>query len=83
MQKKILTINKYGKYENRRDKKQVKNLFGKLTKYSNSLFYLVEKKTRNLLNKAQKSVCEKDKVFYKLYDKIENRNNIFDKEDEK
>ena len=41
-------------------KKQLKNLFGKLTKDSNSLFYSVEKINRNLLNKARKSVYEKD-----------------------
>ena len=39
--------------------KQLKNLFGKLTKDSNSLFYSVEKINRNLLNKAQKSVYKK------------------------
>ena len=43
--------------------KQLKNLFGKLTKDSNSLFYSVEKINRNLLNKARKSVYEKYKVF--------------------
>ena len=64
-------------------KKQLKNLFGKLTKDSKRLFYLVEKINRNLLNKARKSVYEKDKVFYKLYNEIENRDTIFDEEDEK
>ena len=64
-------------------KKQLKNLFGKLTKDSNSLFYSVEKINRNLLNKVRKSVCEKDKVFYKLYNEIENRDTIFDEEDKK
>ena len=59
--------------------KQLKNLFGKLTKDSNSLFYLVEKINRNLLNKARKSVYEKDRVLYKLYNEIENRDTIFDK----
>ena len=58
---------------------QLKNLFGKLTKDSNSLFYLVEKINRNLLNKARKSVYEKDRVLYKLYNEIENRDTIFDK----
>ena len=47
-------------------KKQLKNLFEKLTKDSNSLFYLIEKINKNLLNKARKSIYEKDKVFYKL-----------------
>ena len=81
--KKILTINKYGKYENRRKKQQLKNLFGKLMKNLNSLFYSVEKINRNFPNKVRKSVYEKDRVFYKLYNEIENRDTIFDKEDKK
>ena len=60
-----------------------KNLFGKLTKDSNSLFYLVEKINTNLLNKVRKSVYEKQKLFYKLYNEIENRDTIFDEEDKK
>ena len=64
-------------------KNQLKNLFGKLTKDSKSLFCLVEKINRNVLNKAWKSVYEKDKVYYKLYNEIENRDTIFDEEDEK
>ena len=51
--------------------KLLKNLFGKLKKDSNSLFYLVEKISWNLLNKVRKSVNEKDKVFYKIYNEIE------------
>ena len=38
---------------------------------------------RNLLNKVRKSVYEKDRFFYKLYDEIENRGTIFDEEDKK
>ena len=64
-------------------KKQLKYLFGKLTKDSNSLFYLVQKINRNLLNKARKWVYEKDKVFYKDFNEIENRDTIFDEEEEK
>ena len=69
-------------------KKQLKNLFGKLTKDSNSLFYWVEKINRNFLNKARKSVYEKDKVFYKLYNKVFYKfyneiDTIFDEEDQK
>ena len=64
-------------------KKQLKNLFGKLMKDSNSLFYSVEKINRNLLKKGRKSVYEKDKVFYKLYNEIENGDTIFDEEDKK
>ena len=62
-------------------KKQSKNLFAKLMKDSNSLFCSVEKIKRNLLNKAQKLLYEKDKVFYKLYNEIENRDIILDEED--
>ena len=43
---------------------------------------MVEKINRNLLNKARKSIYEKDTVFYKLYNEIENRDIIFDEEDE-
>ena len=64
-------------------KKQLKNLFAKLTKDSNSLFCSVEKIKKNLLNKARKSIYAKDKVFYKLYNEIENRDTIFDEEDKK
>ena len=64
-------------------KKQLNNLFGKLRKDLNRLFYSVEKIIRNLLNKARKSVYEKDKVFYNFYNQIENRDTIFDEEDEK
>ena len=42
----------------------------------------MEKINRNLLNKAQKSDYGKNKVFYKLCNKIENRDTIFDEEDE-
>ena len=82
--KKIITIIKYGKYENRINRKTTKeNLFGKLTKDSNSLFYSVKKINRNLLNKVPKSVYEKDKVFCKLFNKTENQDTIFDEEGEK
>ena len=52
-------------------------------KDSNSLFYSFEKINRNLLNKVRKSIYEKDKVFYNLYNEIENRDIILDEEDEK
>ena len=52
-------------------------------KDSNSLFYSFEKINRNLLDKVRKSIYEKDKIFYKLYNEIENRDTIFDEEDEK
>ena len=79
MQKKI-TIN--GKYEDRRNKKTTKKPIWKINERFKCLFYLVEKINRNLLNKAQKSDYGKNKVFYKLCNKIENRDTIFDEEDE-
>ena len=44
---------------------------------ANSVFYLTEKINKTLLNKARKSFCVKDKVFYKLYARILDQN-IFD-----
>ena len=64
-------------------RKQLKNLFGKLTKDSNSLFYSVEKISRNLLKNKRKSVYEKARVFYKFYNETENQDTILDEEDEK
>ena len=55
-------------------KKQSKNLFKKLLTDANSVFYSAEKINKTLLNKARKSFYEKDKVFYKLYARIEDQN---------
>ena len=44
----------------------------------NSIFYSAEKNTENLLKKAKKSLYEEDKVFYRLYSEIEDRNVLFD-----
>ena len=52
-------------------------------RFKQLIFKQVEKISRNLLNKAQKSVYEKDKVFYKLYNEIENWDTAFDEEAEK
>ena len=48
-------------------RKQTKNLFKKLIKDEKSMFYAIDRITRTLLNKARKSLYEKDKVFYKYY----------------
>ena len=42
-----------------------------------SVFYSAEKINKTLLNKARKSFFEKDKIFYKLYARIEDQA-IFD-----
>ena len=41
---------------------------------ANSAFYSAEKINKTFLNKARKSFYEKDKVFYKLYARIEDQN---------
>ena len=60
------------------EQKQVKNLFKKLTNDQNSVFYSSNKITRTLLNKGRKSSYEKDKVFYKIFNHIEDKNIIYD-----
>ena len=60
------------------EQKQVKNLFKKLINDQNSVFYWSDKITRTLLNKGRKSSYEKDKVFYKIFNLIEDKDVIYD-----
>ena len=53
---------------------RINNLFNTLQKNLKSIFYLVGNVSKTLLNKASKSVFEKDKVFVDLYDQLENKN---------
>ena len=48
------------------EEKQVKNLFNKLIKDQNSVFFSSDRINKTLLNKGRKSNYEKDKVFYNL-----------------
>ena len=57
-----------------KSEKQAKSVFKKLFTDANSVFYSDEKISKTLLNKARKSFYEKDKVFYKLYARIEDQN---------
>ena len=59
------------------EKKRVENLFKNLQKDRNSVFYLTGNLSESILNKANKSVYEKDKVFVNLYNPLEDKN--FDK----
>ena len=54
---------------------RVNNLFNNLQKKPKSIFYLVGNlsKTSNL-NKASKSIFDKDKVFVDLYNQLEDKN---------
>ena len=60
------------------EEKQMKNLFRKLINDENSVFFSSDKINKTLLNKGKKSLYEKDKVFYSLFKKIENKNIIYD-----
>ena len=62
--------------------KQLKNLFKKLINDQNSVFYAADKINNTLLNKGRRSSYEKDKVFYKIFNTIEDRNIIYEDDDE-
>ena len=62
--------------------KQLKNLFKKLINNQNSVFYAADKINNTLLNKGRRSSYEKDKVFYKIFNTIEDRNIIYEDDDE-
>ena len=54
--------------------KRTENLFNSLQKNTNSIFYLAGNTiTKTLINKASKSVFEKDRVFVDLYKQIEDK----------
>ena len=63
--------------------KQIKNLFKRLIKDKNSVFYSVDKINRTLLNKSRTSSQENDKVFYKNYIRLEDLEIIYDEDNEK
>ena len=54
--------------------KRTENLFNSLQKNTNSIFYLAGNTiTKTLINKASRSVFEKDRVFVDLYKQIEDK----------
>ena len=58
------------------EKKQLKNLYRKLVNNENSVLYAIDRLHERVLNKVRKSSYEKDKVFYKLFKKLENEDII-------
>ena len=54
--------------------KRTNNLFNTLQKNPKSIFYLVGSVSKKLLNKAAKSIFEKDKVLVNLNEQLENKN---------
>ena len=63
------------------EKKQLKNLFKKLINDQNSVFYSADRINATLLNKRRRSPYEKDKVFYKLFNTVEDRNIIYENDE--
>ena len=65
------------------EEKQIKNLFKKLVNDQKSVFFSADKINQTLLNKGRKSIYQKDKVFYNLFKKIDDKDVIYDKEKER
>ena len=65
------------------EEKQIKNLFKKLVNDQKSVFFSADKINQTLLNKGRKSIYEKDKVFYNLFKKIDDKDVIYDKEEKR
>ena len=52
---------------------RIQNLFRNLQKDPYSVFYLVGNLSKSILNKATKSVYEKEKFFVNLYNQLEDK----------
>ena len=52
---------------------RVENLFRNLQKDPRSAFYSIENLSKSIVNKANKSVCKKDKVFVNLFKQLEDK----------
>ena len=55
------------------EKKQLKNLYKKLIDNENSVFFAADQLNTRLLKKIKKSSYEKDQVFYKLFKKLQSK----------
>ena len=53
---------------------RIQNLFKTLQNDPKSVFYSVGNLSKTIINKAKKSVCDKDKVFVNLYEKLDDKN---------
>ena len=53
---------------------RVNNLFNNLQKNPKSIFYLVGNLSKTIINKASKSIFDKNKVFVNLYNQLEDKN---------
>ena len=66
----LMTMNSQTGVKNNR----IQNLFRNLQKDRRSVFYSVGNLSKSVLNKATRSVYEKDKVFVNLYNQLEDKN---------
>ena len=53
---------------------KIQNLFKNLQKDPKSVFYSIGNLSQSILNKARKSIYDKDKVFVNLYNELEDKN---------
>ena len=58
--------------------KQSKKLFIKLIKEEKSVFYAAGRINKTLLNKTRQSFYKEDKIFYKFYLELENKNILYE-----
>ena len=59
--------------------KETKILFKKpIWKYGKSMFYATDRITRTLLNKARKSLYEKDEVLHRYYLGLDDKNVLYE-----
>ena len=63
------------------EQKQLKNLFKKLINDQDSVFYSADKINKTLLNKGRRSSYEKDKVLYRIFNLIDQKDVIYDDND--
>ena len=63
------------------EQKQLKNLFKKLINNQNSVLYSADKINKTLLNKGRRSSYEKDQVFYRIFNLINQKDVIYDDND--
>ena len=66
-------LNKKSSIAIENDQKRIKNLYNALTNDGNSIFWSSQI-TENLIRKAKNSICEKDKVFFNMYDNWDKEN---------
>ena len=60
-------------FQSNHKRNRIQNLFNNLQKDPESGFYSIGNLSQSILNKARKSIYDKDKVFVKLYNELEDK----------